>query len=45
MHEIGVLTKAVELVEITAKDNGLDHISHITLEVGELTGYVPEFFE
>ena len=45
MHEIGVLTKAVELVETTAKDNGLDHISYITLEVGELTGYVPLFFE
>lgn len=45
MHEIGVLTKAVDLVETTAKDNGLDHISYITLEVGELTGYVPEFFE
>ncbi len=45
MHEIGVLTKAVELVETTAKDYGLDHISYITLEVGELTGYVPAFFE
>ena len=45
MHEIGVLTKAVDLVETTAKDNGLDHISYITLEVGELTGYVPAFFE
>ncbi len=45
MHEIGVLTKAVDLVETAAKDNGLDHISYITLEVGELTGYIPEFFE
>lgn len=45
MHEIGVLTKAVDLAETAAKDNGLDHISYITLEVGELTGYVPEFFE
>ena len=45
MHEISVLTKAIELVESTAKDNGLEHISHITLEVGELTGYVPLFFE
>ena len=45
MHEISVLTKAVELVESVARDNGLDHVSFITLEVGELTGYVPLFFE
>ena len=45
MHEIGVLTKAVDLVESVAKDNGLDHIGYITLEIGELTGYVPLFFE
>jgi hydrogenase nickel incorporation protein HypA/HybF len=45
MHEIEVLTKAVDLVESVAKDNGLDHIASITLEVGELTGYVPVFFE
>ena len=45
MHEIGVLTKAVDLAETAAKDNGLDTISYIILEVGELTGYIPEFFE
>ena len=45
MHEIGVLTTAVDLAETAAKDNGLDHMSYITLEVGELTGYVPQFFE
>ena len=45
MHEIGVLTKAVDLVESVAKGKGLDHVGFITLEVGELTGYVPLFFE
>ena len=45
MHEIGVLTKAVDLVENVAKDNNLDHIGYITLEIGELTGYLPVFFE
>ena len=45
MHEISVLTKAVELAESVAKDNGIDRIRYITLEVGELTGYVPVFFE
>ena len=45
MHEIGVLTKAVDLVESVARDNGVDRVGYITLEIGELTGYVPLFFE
>jgi len=45
MHEISVLYKAVELAEQTAKDNGIEKISWITLEVGELSGYLPVFFE
>ena len=45
MHEIGVLTKAVDLVERVAADNGVEHVEYITLEIGELTGYVPLFFE
>lgn len=45
MHEISVLSKAVDLAEQTAVDNNIDHISYITLEVGELTGYLPVFFE
>ncbi len=44
MHEISVLTKAVDLAEETAADNNIDHITFITLEVGELTGYLPIFF-
>ena len=45
MHEIGVLTKAVNLVEMIARDRQLEQVSFITLEVGELCGYVPVFFE
>ncbi|MBQ9328899.1 MAG: hydrogenase maturation nickel metallochaperone HypA [Solobacterium sp.] len=45
MHEISVLVKAVELAEQTAEDNGIEEISYITLEVGELSGYLPVFFE
>ena len=45
MHEISVLHKAVELAEQTALDNGIEKISYITLEVGELSGYLPVFFE
>ena len=44
MHEISVLQKAVDLAEQTAKDNSISRISYLTLEVGELSGYVPVFF-
>lgn len=45
MHEISVLTKAVDLAEDVAKENHIENIKKITLEVGELTGYLPIFFE
>lgn len=44
MHEISVLQKAVDLAEQTAIDNHISRISCLTLEVGELSGYVPVFF-
>ena len=45
MHEISALHSAVELAEETAKENGIEHLSYITLEVGELSGYLPVFFQ
>lgn len=45
MHEISALHGAVELAETTARENGVRHISYITLEVGELSGFLPVFFE
>ena len=45
MHEISVLKKAVDLAEQTAVGNNIDKIAYITLEVGELSGYLPVFFE
>ena len=45
MHEIGVLEEAVKTVERIAKDNQIDKVRFITLEIGELTGYLPVFFE
>ena len=44
MHEISVLQKAVDLAEQTAIENNISRISYLTLEVGELSGYVPLFF-
>lgn len=44
MHEISVLQKAVDLAEQTALDNQIEKIAYLTLEVGELSGYLPVFF-
>ncbi len=45
MHEIGVLYEAVKAVENVAVQNNISKVKQITLEVGELTGYLPVFFE
>lgn len=45
MHEIGVLTEVIKTVEEVASQNQIDKITYITLEIGELTGYLPVFFE
>ena len=45
MHEISVLHSAVELAETTAKQNGISKLAYITLEIGELSGCLPVFFE
>lgn len=45
MHEIGALTKAVDLIEEVAGKNEIERIKSVTLEVGELTGFLPVFFE
>ena len=45
MHELGVLCHAVKMVDRIASKNNIKKVKHITLEVGETSGYVPLFFE
>ena len=45
MHELGVLCQAVNRVNRIAEEKQIQRIKHITLEVGETSGYVPAFFE
>lgn len=45
MHEIGVLTKAIDMIEEIARNHDVEHVSFVTFEVGELSGYLPVFFE
>lgn len=43
MHELGVLCQAVKAVDRIAKNHQICRVTHITLEVGEASGYVPGF--
>ena len=45
MHEIGVLCQVVKEVEKVAEENHIDHVDGVVLEIGELTGMLPYFFE
>lgn len=43
MHELGVLMATVKTVSKTAQQNNITKIKHITLDVGEDSGYVPMY--
>lgn len=45
MHEIGTLYKVVETAEEYAAQNHATEVLSITLDVGELSGMLPYFFE
>ena len=45
MHELGLLTQMAETVTAAAKENGIDEVHGIVLEVGEASGALPYIFE
>lgn len=45
MHELGVLCQAIKMVNRIAVKHHIRQVKHVTLEVGEDSGYVPLFFE
>ena len=45
MHELGVLYRALEQINKIAVSKHIKRIKHITLEIGDLSGYVPVFLE
>jgi len=45
MHEIGALYEAVKIAERVAIENGAKQVKLLSLTVGELSGYLPYFFE
>ena len=43
MHELGVLRQVVKTVNRIAEQNNIGRIKHLTLEVGETSGFVPHY--
>ncbi len=43
MHELGILYKALEQVNMIAIKQHIKKLKHITLEIGDASGYVPAF--
>lgn len=44
MHELGIVVEVVKQVEALAKQNDVEKVTELTLEVGEVSGVVKEYF-
>ena len=44
MHELGVVSHVIKEVEAVAKENNVQKLISLTLEVGEVSTIVPELF-
>lgn len=45
MHELGVIIGIFELIEEIMKEQQLKKVSSVTVEVGELSSIMPEYFK
>ncbi|MBR4800382.1 MAG: hydrogenase maturation nickel metallochaperone HypA [Clostridia bacterium] len=45
MHELGVVSHVIKEVETVAKENNVQKVISLTLEVGEVSTIVPELFK
>ncbi len=44
MHELGIVTHVARTLEETAKENRITKIGSVTLEIGEVSGILYEYF-
>ena len=45
MHELGIITHVAKVIEGLAEENHLTKIGSVTLEIGEVSGIVTDYFE
>jgi hydrogenase nickel incorporation protein HypA/HybF len=43
MHELGIIVHVAKTIEEVAKENEVTQIGSVTLEIGEVSGVVPEY--
>ena len=44
MHELGIVVHVINQVEKLAKENNVNKVVEVTLEIGEVSGVVKEYF-
>ncbi|MBR2684853.1 MAG: hydrogenase maturation nickel metallochaperone HypA [Erysipelotrichaceae bacterium] len=44
MHELGIVTHIAKTLDEVAKDNGLNSIATVTVEIGEVSGILLDYF-
>lgn len=44
MHELGLVMHFIDMVEKTARQNGVQKVAAVTLEVGEVSTIIPSYF-
>lgn len=45
MHELSLLLGVADRIGEVVRENGIDHVDAVVLEVGEVTGIIPLFLE
>ena len=43
MHELGVVFHVIDQIEELAKDNNVSHVNSVTLQIGTVTGIIPDY--
>ena len=44
MHEMGIVTHLAKTLDETARENGIRRIGSVTLQVGEVSGIMTDYF-
>lgn len=45
MHELGVVFHCIKEINAIAAENGVDRISSVTIQIGEVSTVIPYYFE
>ncbi len=44
MHELSIVFEVIDQVEKIAKENHVESVTHLTLELGEVSSVIPSYF-